>query len=137
MLLRANDGDPEENTGDESDWLWAELWTDDTVASTHFYEQVLGYRSVAVKGLSGSTYQIMGRDQRPRPSVIKSPFEDVSPNWLPYVKVDDVDAVAIDVIEHGGKVLVPPERDDLDYPVAIVSDPTGGVFAIQEKEKQQ
>jgi predicted enzyme related to lactoylglutathione lyase len=137
MLLRASNGDPEDSTGDPSNWLWAELWTDDIAASTKFYEKVIGYKSVAVKGTTGKTYHVMGRDQKPRVSVIKSPFDDVSPNWLPYVKVKDVDAVAIDVIKHGGKVLVPPERDDLNYHVAIVADPTGGVFAIQEQEEQQ
>jgi predicted enzyme related to lactoylglutathione lyase len=137
MLLRAKHGDPEDSTGVASDWLWAELWTDDISASIQFCEKILGYKSVAVKGTTGKTYHVMGRDQKPRASVIKSPFDDVSPNWLPYVKVQDVDAVAMAVIKHGGKVLVPPERDDLSYHVAIVADPTGGVFAIQEKEAQQ
>lgn len=136
MLLRATGGDPEENEG-EHDWLWTELWTDDTAVSTRFYEQVIGYRTVQVKGTAGNTYRVMGRDQKPRATVIKTPFDDVSPNWLPYVKVADVDAVAMSVIQHGGKVLVPPQRDGLDYHVAIVADPTGGVFAIQEKEEQQ
>ena len=137
MLLRANNGDPEDSTGDASDWLWAELWTDDIDASAKFYEKVIGYKSVAVKGITGNTYHVMGRDQKPRVSMIKSPFDDVSPNWLPYVKVKDVDAVAMNVIKHGGKVLVPPERDDLNYHVAIVADPTGGIFAIQEQEKHK
>lgn len=136
MFLRATGGDPPDNSGD-GDWLWAELWTDDTAASTRFYEDVLNYRSVAVKGTTGRQYQVMGRDQRPRAAVVESPFAEVSPNWLPYVQVDDVDMVAMDVIKHGGSVLVPPQRDDLDYHVAIVSDPTGGVFAIQEMEGQQ
>lgn len=137
MFLRATGGDPQDNSGDDSDWLWAEMWTDDTAASTRFYEEVLGYRSVAIKGTTGKEYQVMGRDQKPRASVVESPFPEISPNWLPYVKVDDVDMVAMDVIKHGGSVLVPPQRDDLDYHVAIVADPTGGVFAIQEMGGEQ
>jgi predicted enzyme related to lactoylglutathione lyase len=136
MMLRAEGGDPEDSV-DENDWLWTELWTDDTAASTRFYEQVLKYRTVAVKGTTGNTHLVMGRDQKPRATVIETPLEDVSPNWLSYIKVDDVDAVAMNVIKHGGKVLLPPERDDLNYHVAIIEDPTGGVFAIQEKEEQQ
>ncbi len=133
MLLRANGGDPEP-VEETNRWFWRELWTDDVPAATAFYEAVLGYRTVAVKDSDGSTYQVMGRDQRPYASVVETPLPGVEPAWLAYLLVDDVDATARRVLGAGGAVLVPPQKDGFNEDIAIVADPTGGVFALQQRE---
>jgi len=132
MLLRASGGDPEPGER-ANDWVWNELWTDDTARATGFYESVLGYRTVAVKDTGGSTFKVMGRDQKPYASVVQSPLPDVEPNWLAYMLVDDVDAAARKVLQAGGAVLLPPQKDGFNEDMAIVADPTGGVFALQQK----
>lgn len=132
MLLRASGGDPEPAEA-VNRWLWSELWTNDVPAATAFYEAVLGYRTVAVRDSDGSTYQVMGRDQRPYASVVESPLPDVEPAWLAYLLVDDVDATARRVLDSGGAVLVPPQKDGFNEDIAIVADPTGGVFALQQR----
>jgi hypothetical protein len=135
MLLRASGGDPQSG-GSVNGWLWAELWTDDVDAALRFYEKVAGYRSVTVKDGSGGVYQVMGRDQTPHASVIKTPLPDVEPIWLPYLRVENVDATAKEILKAGGSVIVPPQKDGLNDDVAIVADPTGGVFALQQKEAE-
>ena len=90
--------------------------------------------AVTVKDDSGCVFQVMGRDQQPHASVVKSPLADVQPNWLPYLLVDNVDATARRVLNAGGAVLLPPQKDGFILDVAIVADPTGGVFALQQKE---
>jgi predicted enzyme related to lactoylglutathione lyase len=136
MLLRAQGGDPEESVSVSNSWAWVELWTDDVTASVQFYEQVLGYRSLIVKGSTGSPVYILGRDQQPRASILASPFKDVETNWLPYLLVDDVKATIHKVAQNGGTILLPPQQDGLNHDVAIVSDPTGGVFALQEARRK-
>ncbi|NNJ66095.1 MAG: VOC family protein [Xanthomonadales bacterium] len=132
MLLRASGGDPKPAEAAKR-WLWSELWTDDVPAATAFYEAVLGYRTVAVRDGDGSAFQVMGRDQRPYASVVESPLPGVEPAWLAYLLVDDVDKTARKVLKAGGAVLVPPQRDGFNEDVAIVADPTGGVFALQQR----
>lgn len=136
MLLRSDSGDPEDGDAVNNDWLWTELWTVDVTAAIHFYEEVFSYRTFAFKGTAGSEFNVMGRDQAPRASVLKIQLEDVEPNWLGYLLVDDVDATARMVLKAGGKVLVAPQRDEFNTDVAIVADPTGGVFALQQQENK-
>ena len=57
----------------------------------------------------------------------------VEPAWLAYLLVDDVDKTARKVLKAEGAVLVPPQRDGFNEDVAIVADPTGGVFALQHR----
>jgi len=133
VLLRANGGDPERSEVNGR-WLWAELWTDDVEKATDFYEQVVGYKTVAVKDTGGSVFQMMGRDNNPHVSVVLAPLPDVEPTWLPYLQVADVDATARAILKAGGAVLLPPQKDGFNADVAIVADPTGGVFALQQKE---
>lgn len=133
MLLRADGGDPGLRR-EAGRWVWAELWTDDVDAATTFYENVLGYRTVTVRDASGSEFRVMGRDQTPHASVVRSPLPGVAPNWLAYLLVDDVNATARRVLEAGGAVLMAPQKDGFNSDIAIVSDPTGGVFALQQRE---
>lgn len=133
MLLRATGGDPQRSEM-VNDWYWSELWTDDPDAATAFYEGVVDYRTVPVKDADGSTFKVMGRDQQPYASVLKTPLPDVEPNWLNYLLVDDVDDSARRILKAGGAVLIPPLKDGFNADVAIVADPTGGVFALQQKE---
>ncbi len=133
MLLRADGGDPDVVSA-ANRWLWAELWTDDVAAATRFYETVFGYRSASVNDGTGGAYMVLGRDRSPYASVVRIPLPDVEPNWLSYMLVEDVDATARSVLRAGGSVLLPPQKDELNQDVAIVADPTGGVFALQQKE---
>lgn len=133
MLLRADGGDPQSDDA-VNGWLWTELWTDDVDAATGFYENVAGYRTVTVNDGSGGVFQVMGRDQAPHASVVEAPLPDVEPIWLPYMRVENVEATTREVLKAGGSVIIPPQKDGLNDDVAIVADPTGGVFALQQKE---
>jgi hypothetical protein len=133
MLLRAQSGDPQRSSA-SGQWLWTELWSDDVDKSKEFYRQVVGYGTVAVKNTTGQTFLVMGRDQQPYASLVETPLPDVDPTWLGYLAVDDVIATVKAVEKAGGEVLLAPQKDGFNDDVAIVADPTGGVFALQQKE---
>lgn len=133
MVLRAETGDPPRSEV-SGRWVWDELWTDDLNAATGFYKSVFGYHFVPFKGSNGGIYQVMGRDGAPLAGAVKLPLPKVEPTWLGYLLVDNVDASARQVLKAGGAVLVPPKPGSLNEDVAIVADPTGGVFALQQKE---
>lgn len=133
MLLRASGGDPEDSPPLDNTLLWGELWTSDVPAAVSFYEKLIGYRAVQVKGNAGRDYQVLGRDEKARATVIASPFPEVEPNWLPYLLVSDVADTVERILEYGGTVYVPPQKDELNHDIAIAADPTGGVFALQQR----
>jgi len=63
---------------------------------------------------------------------VKIPWDDVKPNWLPYIAVEDVMAIVAKAEELGGKILVEPDKTIREGRVAIIADPSGAVFAVQQ-----
>ncbi|MBT8075305.1 MAG: VOC family protein [Gammaproteobacteria bacterium] len=134
MFLQAKGGDPADEKPTPNSWLWAELWTDDPANAESFYKAVVGYESKTMREADGNTVMVLGRERVARASLVKIPFEDVEPNWLPYLLVDDIGKALKSVETHGGSVVLYDANDSRNADVAIVADPTGGVFALQQKE---
>lgn len=148
VLLRSSSGDPPDGGEVASGaWLWSELWTTDTAAAVSFYEGLLGYRSEGVAARladapddassesvvgeeSPVVFYAMYRGDSVRAGIHQLPSDAVS-HWLPYVAVRGVSGMAARAAELGGKVLLPPEAV-LNGEAAILVDPTGAPFGIQE-----
>ena len=137
MFLQASGGDPADEKPKPNNWLWAELWTDDPDRAASFYKAVVGYKSKTVREADGSDVMMLGREGIARASVVKIPWADVSPNWLPYLLVEDISETLKSVEKHGGSVVLYTANDSSNANVAIVADPTGGVFALQQKEDRE
>ena len=54
----------------------------------------------------------------------------VPPNWLPYVMVDDANAIAEKATQLGGKLFVPPTDIPNVGRFSVIQDPQGATFAI-------
>lgn len=135
MLLRATGGDPGDDTPNYLDeWAWAELWTNDPNSAVDFYKAITGYDSLRFPGADGGERIVLGTNGRARATVVTLPWDDVEPNWLPYIPVADLSATLQRISDAGGTVLVKSGSSDSSVAVAIVMDPTGGVFAIQQAE---
>lgn len=134
MLLRATGGDPIDDSQKLNEWAWAELWTDDPDAAVSFYQATVGYSSLRVPDTDGGERIILGTDGIARATVIQLPWDDVEPNWIPYIPVASASATLQRIIDAGGAVLVSSGSNQDAVAVAIVMDPTGGVFAIQQME---
>ena len=139
MLLRSTGGDPADEPADEDGvhagaehkWLWAELWTRDTDRAAAFYGSVVGYRSKSVVDKQGEPHLVLGQGGKIRAGMVKLHWEEVDPNWVPYLQVSDIERVLAAVEEHGGRVVFVPEGNKS---AALIADPTGGVLAIQQRE---
>lgn len=55
---------------------------------------------------------------------------NVPPNWLSYIAVADVDADTKKTKDLGGKVMMEPVDMPKVGKFSVVSDPTGGTFAL-------
>jgi predicted enzyme related to lactoylglutathione lyase len=103
----------------------------DPVAALAFYKGLAGYESEARETPAGSPYQVLTRG-RPRAGLMKIPMENVRPNWLSYVRVEDPAALAGRVLSLGGKVVLAPRADIRNGTLAVVADPSGAVLALQK-----
>lgn len=139
ILLRAAGGDPLRSKAIPGAWAWAELWTRDMQKAVAFYEKAIGYRGVQDENGEGQPPVVLTTQGEPRATVVEIPWEYVEPNWLPYVLVINARETLEDILDAGGSVLFTSDdvAEDTGTFAAIVSDPTGGVFAIQELEAGQ
>jgi len=134
ILLQATGGDPEDRPASKNEWLWSELWTPEPSKAAQFYADALGYQSKTITGYSGKPYLLLGKKGVARAGVVDLTYKDVDPIWLPYLLVEDVGKTIASIEKYGGKLVLAPSKDAVSATTAIVADPTGGVFAIQEKE---
>jgi len=112
-------------------WLWVELWTKDLDAATSFYGNLLGWERQAVT-VAGTEYLRFERDSTPMAGLLKVPVKDVRPNWLPTIRVADVNATVRQAVALGGRVILAPRPDVRNGMVAIIGDPTGAALAVQQ-----
>ena len=131
VLLRSADGDPPDRRGVDHEWIWGELWTPDPKGAKRFYADVVGYESRDVEEPDGGSYTLLFAGGKPRTGLVELTIDNVRPHWLPYLRVANVDGTITRIEAAGGAVLIGPGEASADSTVAIVSDPTGGVFAIQ------
>jgi predicted enzyme related to lactoylglutathione lyase len=129
MLLRATGGDPVDEQLGLDRWAWAELWTHDVDRAQSFYSALANFDVVRVPG---DERRILGRSGEARASVVRLPWPEVAPNWIPYIPVADIGATLRKVEAAGGVKLVASSDADGGPSAAVVMDPTGGVFALQQ-----
>lgn len=136
VLIRSTGGDPPDVDPNAAPipnrWMWTELWARDMDAAVQLYSSLVGYRTDKFAIPGNQNYLILMRDGRRRAGVIKLPWEEVTPNWLPYINVKDPAAVAARVSELGGRVLIAPRPDIRNGSVGVIADPSGAAFAIQK-----
>ena len=112
-------------------FVWAELWTHDPDAAADFYSRVVGYATSDVE-LPGGAYRAFVVDERPRAGLVLLEDPGIESAWAPYVAVEDVDEVVDRAQELGGRLLLAPDPAIHDGAVALIEDPTGGVFFVYE-----
>jgi predicted enzyme related to lactoylglutathione lyase len=134
MLLRASGGDPVDDTQALDEWAWAELWTDDPDDAVKFYQAIAGYDALDFPDASGDDRIVLGTDGKARATIVPLPWDDVEPNWIAYIPVANVADTVQRIIAAGGGLLLKSDDTDRSAAVAIVVDPTGGVFAIRQAE---
>jgi predicted enzyme related to lactoylglutathione lyase len=133
-VLQSSYGDPEDRIPAVNTWLWNEIWTNDIAGATTYYEELFGYgRKVARIG--SVSYDFFERDGKPRVGLLAKPDPQIPNTWLCYLRVNDVAAVTTKARAMGGAVLMTPNARVRDGRVAILTDPSGAGFVIQEVRK--
>jgi predicted enzyme related to lactoylglutathione lyase len=129
VLVHSSTGDPPRAEPIWNRWLWTELWTDDTSASSSFYKALTGYEVDSLKLADLGEYTLFVKGDRRLSGMVSIPDDRITPNWLPYIAVEDPAAVEAKAEELGGRVLA-SARQSSDGRAAILTDPTGAAFGI-------
>lgn len=110
---------------------WAELATPDGAAAKAFYGRLFGweYEDNEVPGDSGGIYSMAQRDGRYVGAIFQA---DPPPRWNSYITVEDVEQAVEKAREAGGEVHAGPFDVGGAGRMAVIQDPTGGVFSVWE-----
>lgn len=127
-LIHTENGDPKDGPIDEGSWLWHELWTNDPTNSASFYKELAGYSEIEKL----DSYLILKSGNQWRAGIRNLFNKALEQRWVPVIKVNDVKIVSTLAKQLGGKVIIEPENPDFVDDVALLADPSGALFMIQE-----
>jgi predicted enzyme related to lactoylglutathione lyase len=129
--------------GDVGAFGWDELWTTDRKKAAEFYTGLFGWQtkggelSMAAQADSHSVgdagvYVEISNAGQPIGGMmeITPDMGPVPPNWLPYLMVEDCNAIANKAAASGGKLFVPPTDIPNVGRFSVIADPQGAMFAI-------
>lgn len=125
-------GDPADVPSTHGRFLWNELHTSDPARALAFYEKVVGFSHRALDMGPGGTYHVLSKGGVDRGGLTGHLPSGVTPHWMPYVAVDDVDATIARARKLGATIQVGPEDIPDVGRYGVLRDPTGAVLAIMK-----
>lgn len=127
-LIRTENGDPSDGPVEVGSWLWHELWTNNPNDSASFYKELAGYSEIE----KSDSYLILKADEKWRAGIRDLFNKALEQRWVPVIRVNDVNAISIRAKQLGGRVIIAPENPDFVDQVALLADPSGALFMVQE-----
>ncbi|MEU9355359.1 VOC family protein [Streptomyces griseoloalbus] len=131
--------------GEVGSLCWVELYTPDIARAAAFYHSVLGWETSAVTfpdGVYTSVNPAGTGDDGMFGGLVPladdpTEAETGRPHWLPYIGVDDTDAVVARAVELGGRVRMPATSLAGVGRLARLEDPYGARFAVLKGDPRQ
>jgi len=129
-VLKSATGDPSDKAVVTGGFIWMDLFANKPAKESEFYQKVVGYEISTSEVKDNVERIVLNAHGKPRAGVVPLPKDANRAGWLPYVKVEDVEATLKKVTETGGYIMVAPDNELLNGNLAIFSDPQGGVIGV-------
>lgn len=110
-------------------WSWNELLSTDPAASLAFYEKTFGLTHDTMQMPAGE-YHILKAGDAQVGGIMKSPVPKAPTNWLPYVRVDDTNAVCARAKKMKGGVMAEPQDVEMVGRFAVITDLQGVALGV-------
>ncbi len=130
-IITANGGDPEDRQSARNTWIWDELITSDPGDVIELYSALAGYEIQDVSSGGYSEHYILLTGDKQRAGITTVPWQQVHPNWLPYILVEDINSMITRAENLGARLIVAPDQNIQNGTIAILADPSGAVFGMQ------
>ncbi len=112
---------------------WTDLTVDNAEEMGTFYRQVVGWKTEPVE-MKGYRDFAMATPRSGRAIAgvchARGANAGLTPQWLIYITVDDVDASAARCVELGGTLIAEPRSMGSDGRYCVIQDPAGAVAAL-------
>ena len=120
-------------TNVHGDYIWYELMTTDPDGARTFYEGLVGW-NIEDQPSGDQDYRMICAASGPVAGLMPLTQEmcdnGAQPLWAGYIGVDDVDASAAKITEHGGTIMLEPQDIPGVGRFAFASDPSGVPFYV-------
>ena len=135
-VISSSSGDQREVLPHVGQWIWVDLFALNPDAQIEFYKGIAQYTATEnpVSGIDKDYF--LQSNNVARGGVLPVPAEDVSPNWLPYVRVNDINDSIMKVTQFGGAVILQPSMQIFNGKLAIITDPGGAALGLIEYSQQ-
>ncbi|MEQ1800879.1 MAG: VOC family protein [Gammaproteobacteria bacterium] len=133
-LVKSSSGDPPDFQAEPGEWIWAVYQSPDATSAAAFYQDLGNYEVVPGDMVGNAASFALQAEGYARASLVEIPpgRTELRPEWLYFVRVDDVAASLARAVELGGKVIAPPRPDLLEGRIAVVTDPGGGLLGLMQ-----
>lgn len=128
-MMDSTAGDPLDKEVKAGELVWYNLFAYDPAAAAGFYEKVAGVESEAWR----TEGFILWSQGQKRAGI--SPLDDqttVTPTWVPFFRVTDMDRKLTTARRIGAKTVVERRTLETGSEIVILSDTMGAVFALVE-----
>ncbi|GEM_PF-1672471 len=130
VLMLVEPGEGERPQLKQTPWIWHEMLCSDPEKLAEWYSSSLNSNITELD----KTRVLLNVENQDVATFSVNPFEDTPNFWMPVLAVDALEDTLKRLHSAGGKVVVPPSPELADGKLAIVLDPQGAAFALQEQE---
>ncbi len=128
-FIFSDSGDPAVEAG--KIWLWNELWSNDMTQSMDYYKGLIPYTTEKLK-IVDTPYYIFKNGGKKLSGIMKNPVQDMRTSWIPYIRVSNINDVVNKAKNAGAHIISEPKPEIRNGTLAIIQDPSGAKFALQE-----
>jgi len=129
-VLNSDSGDPPDQEVPIGGVFWVDLFTREVDKMADFYSKLVPYSVTEREVAQGINGRLLSAQDRPRAGIVPVDEEANRTAWVPYVRVENVEATLEKVVDGGGFAIVAPDEAILDGNLAVFVDPNGGVMGI-------
>src|SRR5438046_2873706 len=117
---------------------WHELATTDVAGAARFYGELFGWRKGRAHDMGAmGTYQIFEHAGNQAGGMCNVQGPSIPPSWLSYVHVADSNRAVAAAKATGGRLMHGPIEVPGGSWIALMMDPQGGAFAVQEGRRRK
>lgn len=118
---------------------WVEMGAENLNKAKQFYETIFGWTGEIANINSPMPYAVMKTQGKVTAGIYQLTEEmkmkNIPPHWLTYIYVNNVNNTLELAVKSGGKIMQPAFDVERVGRIAVVSDPSGAVFAIWEADE--
>ncbi|QTD55012.1 VOC family protein [Parasphingorhabdus cellanae] len=113
-------------------FIWDDLLTADAGAASSFYKDLCLWSAQQTETDDMGLYtRFSASDSSLVAGILTMPKGvKIAAQWVPYIDVADVDAVAQKALSLNAQVVIPPKTNEAIGPFVLLRDPTGALFGL-------